>query len=195
MTMAQQSHFLPYLDNLVQSRTEEHRYVIRLDMWKHPRYRYLLFVTELIMRFVFCQAVISAVPSWTWISETWLAGAGTHSWCSSTLWYHDSWWTAQVLFCNVKHTKIAFLSSVCAVRVNWKNTCKLWMCVSCCRWHSHCFSWGYGRLLSLLTRLPADLSSKEKIAETCRSHGYFSCLSEKRSHFCCRHRHEPVSCV
>lgn len=27
MTMAQQSHFLAYLDNLVQSRTEEHRYI------------------------------------------------------------------------------------------------------------------------------------------------------------------------
>uniref|UniRef100_A0A3Q3VRE7 HPS5 TPR domain-containing protein n=1 Tax=Mola mola TaxID=94237 RepID=A0A3Q3VRE7_MOLML len=41
------------------------------------------------------------------------------------------------------------------------------------RWHSHCFSWGYGRLLSLLIRLPADLSSKQKMAETCRSHGYW----------------------
>ncbi len=29
MTMAQKSHFLAYLDNLVQSRTEEHRYVFR----------------------------------------------------------------------------------------------------------------------------------------------------------------------
>lgn len=27
MTMAQKSHFLAYLDNLVQSRTEEHRYI------------------------------------------------------------------------------------------------------------------------------------------------------------------------
>ena len=27
MAMAQQSHFLAYLDNLVQSRTEEHRYI------------------------------------------------------------------------------------------------------------------------------------------------------------------------
>lgn len=28
MTMAQQSHFLAYLDNLVQSQSEEHRYVL-----------------------------------------------------------------------------------------------------------------------------------------------------------------------
>lgn len=47
-------------------------------------------------------------------------------------------------------------------------------CDSFRRWHSHCFSWGYGRLLSLLIRLPADLSSKQKMTETCRSHGYFS---------------------
>uniref|UniRef100_A0A672GM99 Hermansky-Pudlak syndrome 5 protein homolog n=1 Tax=Salarias fasciatus TaxID=181472 RepID=A0A672GM99_SALFA len=42
------------------------------------------------------------------------------------------------------------------------------------RWHSHCFSWGYGRLLSLLVRLPADLPSKRMMAETCRSHGYWT---------------------
>ncbi|KAF7659859.1 hypothetical protein LDENG_00292180 [Lucifuga dentata] len=42
------------------------------------------------------------------------------------------------------------------------------------RWHSHFFSWGYGRLLSLLIRLPADLSSKQKMAETCRSYGYWT---------------------
>ncbi|XP_076026964.1 BLOC-2 complex member HPS5 isoform X2 [Genypterus blacodes] len=42
------------------------------------------------------------------------------------------------------------------------------------RWRSHCFSWGYGRLLSLLIHLPADLFSKEKMAETCRSHGYWT---------------------
>lgn len=41
------------------------------------------------------------------------------------------------------------------------------------RWHSHCFSWGYGRLLSLLIRLPADLTSKQAMAESCRSHGYW----------------------
>lgn len=50
-----------------------------------------------------------------------------------------------------------------------------------CRWHSHCFSWGYGRLLSLLIGLPADLSSKQKMAETCRSHGYFTlCLTQQK---------------
>uniref|UniRef100_A0A8C5ATQ0 Hermansky-Pudlak syndrome 5 protein homolog n=1 Tax=Gadus morhua TaxID=8049 RepID=A0A8C5ATQ0_GADMO len=42
------------------------------------------------------------------------------------------------------------------------------------RWHSHFFSWGYGRLLSLLIQLPADLSSKETMAETCRSRGYWT---------------------
>nr|XP_055048605.1 Hermansky-Pudlak syndrome 5 protein [Misgurnus anguillicaudatus]XP_055048606.1 Hermansky-Pudlak syndrome 5 protein [Misgurnus anguillicaudatus] len=41
------------------------------------------------------------------------------------------------------------------------------------RWRSHFYSWGYGRLLSLLIRLPADLTSKQKMLETCRSHGYW----------------------
>ncbi|XP_057693292.1 Hermansky-Pudlak syndrome 5 protein [Corythoichthys intestinalis] len=42
------------------------------------------------------------------------------------------------------------------------------------RRNSHCFRWGYGRLLSLLIQLPADLSSKQKMAEACRSHGYWT---------------------
>ncbi|XP_061678765.1 Hermansky-Pudlak syndrome 5 protein isoform X2 [Syngnathoides biaculeatus] len=41
------------------------------------------------------------------------------------------------------------------------------------RWNSHCFIWGYSRLLSLLIQLPADFLSKQKMAETCRSHGYW----------------------
>ncbi|KAK7117184.1 hypothetical protein R3I94_022674 [Phoxinus phoxinus] len=41
------------------------------------------------------------------------------------------------------------------------------------RWHSHFFSWGYGRLLSLLIRLPADLTSKQKMLEMCRAQGYW----------------------
>ncbi|XP_077372756.1 BLOC-2 complex member HPS5 isoform X1 [Festucalex cinctus] len=49
------------------------------------------------------------------------------------------------------------------------------------RWNSHYFSWGYGRLLFLLIQLPADLSSKEKMAETCRSHGYWTGYI----HLCC----------
>ncbi|KAJ8402962.1 hypothetical protein AAFF_G00362760 [Aldrovandia affinis] len=42
------------------------------------------------------------------------------------------------------------------------------------RWHSHLFSWGYGRLLTLLIHLPADLASKQKMAETCRKFGYWT---------------------
>lgn len=41
------------------------------------------------------------------------------------------------------------------------------------RWHSHFFSWGYGRLLSLLIRLPADLASKQKMLDMCKAHGYW----------------------
>ncbi|KAG1957585.1 Hermansky-Pudlak syndrome 5 protein isoform X2 [Pimephales promelas] len=41
------------------------------------------------------------------------------------------------------------------------------------RWHSHFFSWGYGRLLSLLIRLPADLTSKQKMLEMCKTQGYW----------------------
>ncbi|XP_016358438.1 Hermansky-Pudlak syndrome 5 protein homolog [Sinocyclocheilus anshuiensis] len=40
-------------------------------------------------------------------------------------------------------------------------------------WRSHFFSWGYGRLLSLLIRLPANLASKQKMLEMCRTHGYW----------------------
>lgn len=71
--------------------------------------------------------------------------------------------------------------------------CPLSGCDSCCRWHSHCFSWGYGRLLSLLIRLPADLSSKRKMAETCRSHGYWMGYL----HLCCelQQRTEAFSTV
>uniref|UniRef100_A0A8C3AAG6 Hermansky-Pudlak syndrome 5 protein homolog n=1 Tax=Cyclopterus lumpus TaxID=8103 RepID=A0A8C3AAG6_CYCLU len=103
MTMAQQGHFLAYLDNLVQSRTEEHR-------------------------LSFLQSLLEPES----LRQDWLELALTH------------------------------------------DAPQLYSCDSCCRWHSHCFSWGYGRLLSLLIRLPADLSSKQKMAETCRSHGYWT---------------------
>ncbi|KAL7857630.1 hypothetical protein AOLI_G00177310 [Acnodon oligacanthus] len=42
------------------------------------------------------------------------------------------------------------------------------------KWHSHYFCWGYGRLLSLLIRLPADLASKQKMLESCRAHGFWT---------------------
>ncbi|MBN3280759.1 HPS5 protein, partial [Polyodon spathula] len=42
------------------------------------------------------------------------------------------------------------------------------------RSRSHLFSWGYGQLLSLLLKLPGDLQCKEKMAETCRSHGFWT---------------------
>ncbi|XP_071385151.1 Hermansky-Pudlak syndrome 5 protein [Centroberyx affinis] len=106
MAMAQQSHFLAYLDNLVQSRAEEQR---------------LSFLGSLLQ------------PES--LRQDWLELALTH----------DAPQLADTLTPDGQP-----------------------------RWHSHCFSWGYGRLLSLLTRLPADLSSKQKMAETCRSHGYWT---------------------
>ncbi|KAK6472920.1 Hermansky-Pudlak syndrome 5 protein-like isoform X1 [Huso huso] len=42
------------------------------------------------------------------------------------------------------------------------------------RSRSHLFSWGYGQLLSLLLKLPGNLQCKEKMAETCRSHGFWT---------------------
>ncbi|MGH0170741.1 UNVERIFIED_CONTAM: hypothetical protein FKN15_059515 [Acipenser sinensis] len=42
------------------------------------------------------------------------------------------------------------------------------------RSRSHLFSWGYGQLLSLLLKLPGDLKCKENMAETCRSHGFWT---------------------
>uniref|UniRef100_A0A3Q3BFD8 Hermansky-Pudlak syndrome 5 protein homolog n=1 Tax=Kryptolebias marmoratus TaxID=37003 RepID=A0A3Q3BFD8_KRYMA len=100
MTMAQQSHFLPYLDNLVQSRAEEH--------------------------LSFLQSLLESES----LRHDWLQLALTHD-----------------------------APQLCDTLTPDGQP-----------WHSHCFSWGYGRLLSLLTRLPADLSSKEKMAETCRNH-------------------------
>ncbi|MBN3303775.1 HPS5 protein, partial [Amia calva] len=41
------------------------------------------------------------------------------------------------------------------------------------RWRSHLFRWGYGRLLALLIQLPADLQAKQRMAESCRSHGFW----------------------
>ncbi|XP_040893946.1 Hermansky-Pudlak syndrome 5 protein [Toxotes jaculatrix] len=106
MTMAQQSHFLAYLDNLVQSRTEEHR-------------------------LSFLQSLLEPES----LRQDWLELALTH----------DAPQRCDTLTPDGQP-----------------------------RWHSHCFSWGYGRLLSLLIRLPADLSSKQKMAEMCRSHGYWT---------------------
>ncbi|XP_037624079.1 Hermansky-Pudlak syndrome 5 protein isoform X2 [Sebastes umbrosus] len=106
MTMAQQSHFLAYLDNLVQSRTEGHR-------------------------LPFLQSLLEPES----LRQDWLELALTH----------DAPQRCDTLTPDGQP-----------------------------RWHSHCFSWGYGRLLSLLIRLPADLSSKQKMAETCRSHGYWT---------------------
>lgn len=106
MTIAQQSHFLAYLDNLVQSRTEGHR-------------------------LPFLQSLLEPES----LRQDWLELALTH----------DAPQRCDTLTPDGKP-----------------------------RWHSHCFSWGYGRLLSLLIRLPADLSSKQKMADTCRSHGYWS---------------------
>lgn len=105
MTMAQKSHFLAYLDNLVQSQTEEHR-------------------------LSFLQSLLDPES----LRQDWLELALTHDapQCCDTLTTDGQ-----------------------------------------PRWHSHCFAWGYGRLLSLLIRLPADSSSKQKMLETCRSHGYW----------------------
>ncbi|XP_070406456.1 Hermansky-Pudlak syndrome 5 protein isoform X4 [Nothobranchius furzeri] len=106
ITMAQQSHFLPYLDNLVQSRAEEHR-------------------------LSFLQSLLEPES----LRQDWLELALTH---------------------------------------DAPKNCDTLTPDGQPRWHSHCFSWGYGRLLSLLIRLPADFSSKEKMCETCRSHGYWT---------------------
>ncbi|XP_040017647.2 BLOC-2 complex member HPS5 isoform X2 [Gasterosteus aculeatus] len=106
MTMAQQSHFLAYLDNLVQSQTEEHR-------------------------LSFLQCLLEPES----LRQDWLELALTH---------------------------------------DAPQRCDTISPDGHPRWHSHRFSWGYGRLLSLLIRLPADLPSKQKMAECCRSHGYWT---------------------
>lgn len=106
MAMAQQSHFLAYLDNLVQSRTEGHR-------------------------LPFLQSLLEPES----LRQDWLELALTH---------------------------------------DAPQRCDTLTPDGLPRWHSHCFSWGYGRLLSLLIRLPADLSSKQKMSEMCRSHGYWT---------------------
>ncbi|KAM8891745.1 BLOC-2 complex member HPS5 isoform 2-T2 [Spinachia spinachia] len=106
MTMAQQSHFLAYLDNLVQSQTEEHR-------------------------LSFLQCLLEPES----LRQDWLELALTH---------------------------------------DAPQRCDTISPDGHPRWHSHCFRWGYGRLLSLLIRLPADVASKQKMAECCRSHGYWT---------------------
>uniref|UniRef100_A0AAY4DEZ7 Hermansky-Pudlak syndrome 5 protein homolog n=1 Tax=Denticeps clupeoides TaxID=299321 RepID=A0AAY4DEZ7_9TELE len=106
MAMAQSSHFLPYLDNLVQSRAEEQK---------------LSFIGSLLQ------------PET--LRQDWLELALSHDapQRSDTL-------TAE------GHP----------------------------RWHSHFFSWGYSRLISLLIRQPADLDSKQKMLETCKGQGYWT---------------------
>ncbi|RVE71728.1 hypothetical protein OJAV_G00054880 [Oryzias javanicus] len=104
--MAEQSHFLAYLDNLVQSRPEENR-------------------------LNFLQSLLEPES----LRDDWLELALTHD--------------------APKH---------CDTLTNDGQP----------RWHSHYFPWGYGRLLSLLICLPADYSSKQKMIEMCRSHGYWT---------------------
>uniref|UniRef100_A0A3P9IRT5 Hermansky-Pudlak syndrome 5 protein homolog n=1 Tax=Oryzias latipes TaxID=8090 RepID=A0A3P9IRT5_ORYLA len=106
VAMADRSHFLAYLDNLVQSRPEENR-------------------------LHFLQSLLEPES----LREDWLELALTHD--------------------APKHCD--------TLNLNGQP-----------RWHSHCFPWGYGRLLSLLIRLPADYSSKQKMAEMSRSHGYWT---------------------
>ncbi|XP_059392945.1 Hermansky-Pudlak syndrome 5 protein [Carassius carassius] len=105
MAMALPSHFLPYLDNLVQSRAEQQR---------------LSFLGSLLQ------------PET--LRQDWLELALSHD-------------------APQKNDTITADGQP--------------------RWHSHFFSWGYGRLLSLLIRLPADLASKQKMLEICRTHGYW----------------------
>ncbi|NXA81344.1 HPS5 protein, partial [Thryothorus ludovicianus] len=50
---------------------------------------------------------------------------------------------------------------------------------------SHLFTWGYSQLILLLIKLPADFAMKEKMAEICKSHGFwpgylFLCLELDR---------------
>ncbi|NXM56059.1 HPS5 protein, partial [Illadopsis cleaveri] len=50
---------------------------------------------------------------------------------------------------------------------------------------SHLFTWGYSQLILLLIKLPADFVMKEKMAEICKSHGFwpgylFLCLELDR---------------
>ncbi|KAJ8248884.1 hypothetical protein GJAV_G00228820 [Gymnothorax javanicus] len=105
MAMAQRSHFLAYLDNLVHSRAEEQR---------------LSFLGSLLQ------------PES--LRQEWLELALSH----------DAPQKEDTLTLNGQP-----------------------------RWRSHLFSWGYGRLLSLLIQLPADLASKQKMAETCQTFGYW----------------------
>ncbi|XP_060742395.1 Hermansky-Pudlak syndrome 5 protein [Tachysurus vachellii] len=106
IAMVQPSHFLPYLDNLVQSQAEEQR---------------LSFLGSLLQ------------PET--LRHVWLALALSHDAPQK-----DDTLTAEG---NPK-------------------------------WHSHYFRWGYGRLLSLLICLPANLDSKQKMMESCRLHGYWT---------------------
>ncbi|XP_035885005.1 Hermansky-Pudlak syndrome 5 protein isoform X3 [Phyllostomus discolor] len=39
--------------------------------------------------------------------------------------------------------------------------------------HSHLFSWGYHQLILHLIKLPADFTTKEKMTDICRSHGFW----------------------
>ncbi|XP_013047120.2 BLOC-2 complex member HPS5 [Anser cygnoides] len=50
---------------------------------------------------------------------------------------------------------------------------------------SHLFTWGYSQLILLLVKLPADFVTKEKMADICKSHGFwpgylFLCLELDR---------------
>lgn len=78
MIMAQQSHFLAYLDNLVQSQTEEHRYILRFILLSNKReinLHWLLSLTVMsFSRLLFLQSLLEPES----LRQSWLELALTH---------------------------------------------------------------------------------------------------------------------
>lgn len=118
MTMAQQSHFLPYLDNLVQSRTEEHRYTVWLNTWKHQRWLSLCYKAHnyyFLSGCHFCSPFLNlnhwSMIGWSWHSLMMLLNT-VIPW---PLMDSPGVW-------NMQNCLFITAVSVC-MRVHWKSTC------------------------------------------------------------------------
>lgn len=78
MTMAQKSHFLAYLDNLVQSRTEGHRYIFSFILLSETKRQWTLLVAEFYNHFFLRLSFLQSLLEPESLRQDWLELALTH---------------------------------------------------------------------------------------------------------------------
>lgn len=96
MAMAERSHFLAYLDNLVQAQAEEHRCIVA-SLSKPTGFRVHPCCFSLLQSgLCILQVGVPAVAPGSRVPEAGLAPAGSYPRCSSVVWHNDARWTTAV---------------------------------------------------------------------------------------------------